>query len=108
MSMSTSRIARAVAAKDLRIELRSRVVTNFMPTTLSSFFLFEKPLVFVNATLDQRGCRQPKGSAHPLQRPPFPLHDIWFVTSARAHLRSLAPSVPKVGVGVIFDSDIQS
>jgi heme exporter protein B len=28
MSMSTSRIARAVAAKDLRIELRSRVVTN--------------------------------------------------------------------------------
>ena len=28
MSISTSRIARAVAAKDLRIELRSRVVTN--------------------------------------------------------------------------------
>jgi heme exporter protein B len=28
MSLSTSRIARAVAAKDLRIELRSRVVTN--------------------------------------------------------------------------------
>ena len=28
MSMSTSRIARAVAAKDLRIELHSRVVTN--------------------------------------------------------------------------------
>jgi len=28
MSMSTSRIARAVATKDLRIELRSRVVTN--------------------------------------------------------------------------------
>ena len=28
MSMATSRIARAVAAKDLRIELRSRVVTN--------------------------------------------------------------------------------
>ncbi|GDX19352.1 heme exporter protein B [Actinomycetes bacterium] len=28
MSMSTSRIARAVAAKDLRIEMRSRVVTN--------------------------------------------------------------------------------
>ena len=28
MSMSTSRIARAVAAQDLRIELRSRVVTN--------------------------------------------------------------------------------
>lgn len=28
MSMSTSRVARAVAAKDLRIELRSRVVTN--------------------------------------------------------------------------------
>ena len=28
MSMSTSRISRAVAAKDLRIELRSRVVTN--------------------------------------------------------------------------------
>jgi len=28
MSMSTSRIGRAVAAKDLRIELRSRVVTN--------------------------------------------------------------------------------
>ena len=28
MSMSTSRIARAVAAKDLRIELRSRVITN--------------------------------------------------------------------------------
>ena len=28
MSMSASRIARAVAAKDLRIELRSRVVTN--------------------------------------------------------------------------------
>ena len=28
MSMSVSRIARAVAAKDLRIELRSRVVSN--------------------------------------------------------------------------------
>jgi len=44
MSMSTSRIARAVAAKDLRIELRSRVVTNqvlpFSGLVMTLFSLF--------------------------------------------------------------------